>query len=625
MMSKSKKNNTFLHKIFPFLSWVPQLKDKKVLKADILAWITVALILVPQSMAYAKLAELPLEVWLYTAFIPVMMAALFGSSRQMSTGPVTIVSLMTATALAPIAISWTAWYIAYASILALFIWIFYLFLWLIKWGIIVEFLSYPVITGFTNAVAIITIISQLPKIFWVIKPTDFSHYLDYIYQIFWNIISDTDLATFIIWITSIAILLALKKFAPKAPRVLILIVISIIATSSLYNNSFTADYISSVKIVEEISWWLPHFTLPFINDEVFNEWLVWNIEIIKHLAMYAIIIALIWFTASISVAKFVWAKTKQRVWANRELIGQWIANISSWLFGWMWVAWSFSKTAVNLKAWAQTWFSSIVTGLIVGITILFLLDLLFYLPIATLSAIIIVSVCSLIKFEPIITAWKIEKHDGIVAIITFLVTLSVTPAIEIWILTWVVLSLMFYIYRSMRPRFSELWMYKDWVYRDAKRFWLKTSKHISVFRFDSSLYFANAWYFESKILEYISKKKNLEYIIIDMEWIANIDSSWVEMLTDLLDDIKDSWTKIYLSSIRVKVLQKLYKAGFIKHFWKKSIFIRIEDALNHIDKKNWGKSKTKKLEWYHPERKKPSWSDTDRRLEKYILKKYMRD
>ena len=622
----SKKDNSILSKIdinriFPFLSWIWELKDKKVLKADIIAWVTVALILVPQSMAYAKLAELPLTVWLYTAFIPVMMAALFGSSRQMSTGPVTIVSLMTATALAPIAISWTAWYIAYASVLALFIWIFYLFLWIIRGWIIVEFLSYPVITGFTNAVALITIISQLPKIFWVLKPTEFSNYLDYIYQIFLNIFSNSDIATLIMWISSIVILVLMKKYIPKIPRVLVLIVVSILITAWLFNMELTKPLISSVKIVWEIQWGLPDFSLPFMNQDVFNEWFSWNMEIIKHLALYAVIIALIGFTASISVAKFVWAKTKQRVWANRELIGQWIANISSWLFWGMWVAWSFSKTAVNLKAWSKTGFSSIVTGIIVWITILFLLDLLFYLPIATLSAIIIVSVFDLIKFEPIITAWKVEKHDWIVWAITFIATIAVTPSIELGILTWVLLSLLFYIYRSMRPRFSEVWMYKDWLYRDAKRFGLKTSKHVSVFRFDSSLYFANAWYFESKVIEYISKKRNIKYIVIDMEWISNIDSSWLEMLKSLISDLQEAWTRVYLSGIRVRVLQKLYIAWFINDFWKKRIFIRIKDAIDHIDKRDWSKTKTKSLEEYNPEKN----TDNERKLEKYILNKYMKD
>ncbi len=625
-MSKNhnKKQSYFtINRLFPFLLWISELKNPKVLKADIIAWTTVALILVPQSMAYAKLAELPLEVWLYTAFFPVIMAALFGSSRQMSTWPVTIVSLMTATALAPIAISWTAWYIAYASILALFIWVFYLILWFIRGGIIVEFLSHPVVTGFTNAVAIITITSQLPKLFWAIKPTNTAHYFDYIYQLILSIFHSTQSLTIIIWSLSIIILLFLKKYFPKLPRILVLLVVSIVSVWLLDKYyGYALWWIENVlDLVGIIDWWFQSFNLPFLNNNVLNWTLSQNFEIIKHLALYAVIIWLIGFTESISVAKFVWAKTKQRVWANRELIGQWVANISSSVFGWMWVAWSFSKTAVNLKSGAKTGFSSIVTGLIVWITILFLLDLLYYLPIATLSAIIIVSVFDLIKFKPIITAWKIEKHDWIVGITTFILTLALTPSIELWILSWVVLSLLFYIYRSMRPRFSEVGMYKDWLYRDALKFWLKTSKHISVFRFDSSLYFANAGYFESKVLEYVALKKNIKYIIIDMEWVANIDSSWLEMLKDLIDDFQESWTTVYLTSIRVKVLQKLYKAGFIKSFWKKHIFIKIEDAINHIDKKDGKKTKTKNLEQYHPDKS----IEKDRKLEKYILKKYMRE
>jgi len=619
----SKKNQPYfiINRFLPFLLWINDLKNPKVLKADIIAWITVALILVPQSMAYAKLAELPLEVWLYTAFIPVMMGALFGSSKQMSTGPVTIVSLMTATALAPIAISWTAWYIAYASILALFIGIFYLILGFIRWWIIVEFLSHPVVTGFTNAVAIITITSQFPKIFWIIKPQNPQHYLDYIYQLIHTIIFTMHTPTFIIWVFSIIILVNLKKYFPKIPRILLLLIIAIWTNTLLQKFNLFSWYFNAIDIVWNIQWWLPHFSLPFSTEEVFNGWLSQNFKIIKHLALYAIIIWLIWFTESISVAKFIWAKTKQRVWANRELIGQWVANISSSVFGWMWVAWSFSKTAVNLKSWAKTGFSSIVTGLIVGITILFLLDLLYFLPIATLSAIIIVSVFDLIKFKPIITAWKIEKHDWIVWIITFIVTLTLTPSIELGILSWVLLSLLFYIYRSMRPRFSEVAMYKDWLYRDATKFWLKTSKHISVFRFDSSLYFANAWYFESKVLEYIALKKEIKYIIIDMEWIANIDFSWLEMLRNLTDDLQESGTTVYLTSIRVKVLRKFYTSGFTKHFWKKHIFIKITDAINHIEKKDGKHTKIKNLEKYHPDKT----IDKNKKLEKFILKKYMRE
>jgi SulP family sulfate permease len=159
--------NSKLKKFLPFIEWVPKLRNKKILRNDITAGITVALVLVPQSMAYAWLAWLPLEVWLYTAFIPVIIWALFWSSHQMSTWPVTIVSLMTATTLSMMPHTSIEWYIVYASLLALFIGLFYILLWVLKLWIIVDFLSHPVIVSFTNAVAIITITSQLSKIFWI--------------------------------------------------------------------------------------------------------------------------------------------------------------------------------------------------------------------------------------------------------------------------------------------------------------------------------------------------------------------------------------------------------------------------------------------------------------------------
>lgn len=563
-----------LHKIFPFLDWIWELKDTKILRADIIAGLTVAFVLIPQSMAYAWLAGLPIEVWLYTAFIPVLVAGLFGSSKQMATWPVTIVSLMTATALAWVASTNPEWYIIYASLLAFFIWIFYLLLWVLRLGVIVDFLSHPVIVGFTNAVAIITITSQAWKIFGI-SYDKWSNYFEWVYNLLSTAISNTHIETFIFWLTSIFILISLAKFAPKLPRVLILLVI---ATFSSYYLGF--DW----KIVQGIPSALPSFNLPFLSDYVIN-WLKFN-EILN-LAMFAIIIWLIGFTESISVAKFVWAKTKEKVSANRELIWQWLANISSSLFWWYWVAWSFSKTAVNLRAWAKTWFSSVVTSIVVWITLLYLTPLLYYLPMVTLAAVIMVAVAELIKIEPIIKAYKTEKHDWIVAITTFVITLVLSPSIEMWIAIWVTLSLAFYISRSMRPRFVEVSMYKDWIYRDVEVFWLKTSKNVSVLRFDWVLYFANASYFEDKILELISNKKKLKYVILDLEWMADIDASWIEVLDLLLHRLDSIWVTILITSMRVKVIKKLENYWFLKSFSKKYIFAHIEKALDYIYEKKW--------------------------------------
>lgn len=599
-------NKELLHKIFPFLNWIWELKDKKILKRDIIAGLTVAFILIPQSMAYAWLAWLPIEVWLYTAFIPVLVAWLFGSSKQMATWPVTIVSLMTATALWWITSASPEWYIVYASLLALFIWIFYLILWFLKLGVIVDFLSHPVIVWFTNAVAIITITSQAGKIFGI-KYDKWSNYFDWLYNLITTAIQNTHIETFIYWMFSIIILLLLARLAPKLPRVLILLV-----WCTLVSYYFWFNW----KIVQDIPSALPSFNIPFLSEYVIK-WL--NIDEIINLAMFAIIIWLIWFTESISVAKFVWTKTKEKVSANKELIWQWLANISSGLFWWYWVAWSFSKTAVNLRAWAKTWFSSVVTSLAVWVTLLFLTPLLYYLPMVTLAAVIVVAVTELIKIEPIVKAWKTEKHDWIVAIVTFILTLILAPKIEMWIAIWVVLSLWFYITRSMRPRFIEVSMYKDWLYRDIELFWLKTSKNISVLRFDWVLYFANASYFEDKIIELLSNKKKLKYVVLDLEWMADIDASWIEVLELTVSRLENIWVIILITSMRVNVIQKLKNYWFLNKISKKYLFVKIDNALDYIYEKNWKNIDLDALKDFQSKKKLDEENGRD------IIKKYVKN
>jgi SulP family sulfate permease len=595
----------YLYKIFPFLKWFKELKKAGVLKRDIIAWLSVSFILIPQSMAYAQLAGLPIEVGLYTAFIPVIIAALYWSSPQMSTWPVTIVSLMTATALAPVATAWIEWYVAYASLIAFFTALFYLLIWSLRLGVIVDFLSHPVIVWFTNAAALLTITSQASKIFWV-SYEKWSNYFMTLYNLFASIISQTHIPTLVCWITSIIFLVIIGKYFKRVPKILILLLLSISFSYIFwYNNYFWWAIVWSIPSK------LPSFSLWFLDI-----WLstLWFYDIFR-LALFWVIIWLIGFTESISVAKFVSYTTKKPLSPNKELIWQWLANLSSSLFGWYWVAWSFSKTAVNLKSWATTGVTWVITWLMVWFTLLYFTPFLAYLPIATLAAIIIVAVVHMIRFSPLNQAWKIERHDAIIWYVTFFTTLIFTPNIEIWVLIWVSLSLILFIYRSMRPKVIELWLYKDWTYRDIDLFGLKTSKEIWVYRFDGSLYFANAWFFESTILNYIAKKKKISYIILDFEWVNNIDSSAEQMLWNLVTSLKENDIKVYITWIRTKVFEKLTISEFIKNFGDKRIMLNIDEALKRIKRKSDKKIDLSPLLEYEKDKKK------DPELEKKLIKK----
>ena len=590
-----QKKNTYLTQIFPFLLWINKLKNPRILKMDIISGITVALVLIPQSMAYAWLAGLPIEVWLYTSFVPIIIASLFWSSHQMSTGPVTIVSLMTATALAPIAVAWSWAYIAYASLLAFFIWIFYLLLGNLKLWVIVDFLSHQVILWFTNAVALITIISQLPKLFWITIEKG-GTFFETLYSIIITATDSTHLITLAFWVWSILTLMILSRIWPKLPKILILLVLSI--TFSYFIGYYENFWWSIVLNIPS--------GLPDISTPIFNNYTnLLNFEVLSKLWLYAMVIGLIWFTESISVAKFVWYKTKQRVSANKELIWQWLANISSSLFGGYGVAWSFSKTAVNLRWWAKTWFSSVVSGVVVIITLLYLTPLLYHLPIATLAWIVIFAVFSLIKLWPIIKAWHIEKHDAIIAIITFIFTISFSPNLEKAIFIWAALSLSLYIYRTMRPKITEVSRYKDWELRDVELFWLKTNKKISVIRFDGTLYFANASYLEWEVLDLISKKEKLKILIIDLTWMNSIDSTWQEVLESLVENLDKLWIEVYICWARAKVTEKFIKIWFIKKFWDGKVFSNVDETLEDINEKYWkNEFKTKHLKSYVKNKKK---------------------
>ena len=595
-MLKLLKNKTIL-RFFPFFSWIEDLKDVKILKQDIFAWITVAFILIPQSMAYAQLAWLPVYIWLYTAFIWVIIAALFWSSKQMSTWPVTIISLMTATAITSLWLNSISVeeYIIYASLIAFFIWIFYLLLSVLKLWVIVEFLSHPVILWFTNAIAIITIISQLGKIFWV-SYDKWKFFFEWIYNLILSTIYNIDITTCLFWIWSIMILFILRKLLPKSPKVLIVLVLSTFISYYIWFEN-----IYNWKVVWNIPNNLPNFSFWIFNKEIFG--LLWT-EKLFNLMISSFIIWIIWFTESISVAKFIWTKTKQSINPNKELIWQWLANMTCSFFSWYWVAWSFSKTAVNLRAWAQTWLASVITWIMVMLTIIYLTPYLYYLPITTLAAIIIVSVSDLIKIKPIIKAYKINKYEWLIAIFTLIITLLLSPNIELGILIWIILSLTIFMYKTMRPRLVEVAMYKDWLYRDKETMWLKTSKKISIFRIDSELFFANASYFETNILKEVAKKEKLKYVIIDMEWVSDIDSSWIENLEKLIDVLKKEDIKIYLTSLRVKVINTLEKIWFFEDFFKKYLFTNNKDALKHIQKQEWNKINLKPLLEYCPKKKK---------------------
>ncbi|MGB5680071.1 MAG: sulfate permease, partial [Gammaproteobacteria bacterium] len=532
-------------RLLPFLSWIGKCKDSSVLTADIVAGITVALVLVPQSMAYAQLAGLPPYYGLYASFLPGIVAALFGSSRQLATGPVAVVSLMTAAALEPLALT-PDMYVAYAIALALMVGIFQLMLGVLRLGVLVDFLSHPVVIGFTNAAAIIIATSQLSKIFGVVVEKGEHHY-DTIWRVVVAAATETHILTLGMGLLAIAIMALMKKFTPRLPNVLTAVVVTTVLSYVIGYEGQGGKVVATVPA---------GVTMPGVPSG-----LSW--DILVQLITTAVIISIIGFMEAISIAKAMAARTRQRLDPNQELIGQGFGNIVSGLFQGYAVSGSFSRSAVNINAGAITGFSAVVTGLAVGATLLFLTPLLYHLPQATLAAVIMMAVINLVKIEPIIYAWRVQPHDGIVAIVTFVLTLIVAPHLETGIVTGVLLSLGLFLFRTMRPRISVLSRDPDGTLRDAEVRKLATCDNISVIRFDGPLFFANTGYFNDTVLDRVAHKPELKFVIIDAEGINEIDATGEEMLHELDKRLKSVGIELLIARAKKQIMDILKRTGFV--------------------------------------------------------------
>ena len=587
----------WITRLFPFLLWIKDLSNPKNLKADILAGTTVAFVIIPQSMAYAQLAGLGPQYGLYASFLPVLIGALMGSSRQLSTGPVAVVSLLTAAALGEIVTDPSS-YAVYAALLALIVGVFQFSLGILRLGFVINFLSHPVVTGFTNAAAIIIGASQLPKVFGIrvissndtdwesacqpltiierIESVDVNglHAIcnaDQSYQTIARLLEaavfHTHLPTLAMAISGVLGIVLFQRFFPRLPAILSVAVLSTVASFLMDYQAMGGAIVSSINIDGLFSFKVPRFDFNAVGT----------------LFIYAITISLIGFMEAISVAKSMAATTKQRLDVNQELIGQGLSNVTSSFFQGYSVSGSFSRSAVNLTAGAVTGFSSVVTAIIVGLTIVWLTPLLYHLPQATLAAIILMAVVNLVHFSPLRHAWKVEKHDGLVGLLTFVMTLTFAPHLENGIAFGIILSLGLFLYRTMEPNFTELSVEHGSII--ASRFAdesVEASQSVKVAKWSGSLYFANAAYFETKLLELIAKNNDeLQYVIVDVASIVQVDASGEQVLSNLVESCSSSGVEILFARTE-RLEAELFRSGFKKRYGENRFFDLRADALKYV-------------------------------------------
>ncbi len=528
-------------KFLPFLGWFPLKKEQ--VQADAIAGITVALILIPQSMAYAQLAGLPVYYGLYAAFLPVALAALFGSSKQLATGPAAVMSLLTASALAPFAAAGSEQFIALAIVMAILVGAFQLCLGIFRLGAVVSFLSHPVIFGFTNAAVIIIGTSQLSKVFGV-KMSRSENFANDIWALILQI-PQTHVPTLLFGAATFAIMWAVKRYIPKLPNVLVAVVVATLASWLIGFENMGG------KVVGAIPLGLPNIALPIMDFDT-----------IRHLLPSAMVISLVGLMEAISIAKIMAIKTRNRWDPNQELIGQGIANIVGSLTQSYPVSGSFSRSAVNFNAGAKTGMSSIFSATVVLVTLLFLTPLLYHLPQAALAAVIIMALISLQNLKAIAHIWHAGWHDSIAALATFVATMVFAPHLDKGIMIGVGLAVFLYLFRAMRPRVAILGRFNDGTLRDIRIYpKLPTDDSIIPIRFDGQLFFANVSYFEDTILEAVATKPNVSYILVIGDGINEIDASGVEVIQCLVERLRDSGITMVFSGLKRQVLNVMRRTG----------------------------------------------------------------
>ena len=552
-------------KFLPFLGWFPLSGDA--IRADLIAGITVALVLIPQSMAYAQLAGLPAYYGLYAAFLPVVVAALFGSSKQLATGPVAVVSLLTASALMPFAQVGSTEFIMLAVLMAFLVGMVQFTLGVFKLGVVVNFLSHPVIVGFTNAAAIIIGLSQVSKIFGVSMGRSESFIND-----IWGVaqqVGDTHLPTFAFGVGAFAIMWGLKKYLPKIPNVLVAVAATTVLSWAIGFEGMGG------RVVGEIPKGLPELAVPNLD-----------VDVMLQLLPSAIIISLVGFMEAISIAKAVAAKTRDRLDPNQELIGQGIGNMIGAISQSYPTSGSFSRTAVNLNAGAKSGMSSVFTAVMVLITLLFLTPLLYHLPQAVLAAVIMMAVIGLVHFKAVMHAWHANKHDGIASVVTFVATLGFAPHLDKGIMVGAGLAMGMYLYRTMRPRVAHLGRFEDGTLRDLSVHpHLPTDERIVVVRFDGELYFANVSYFEDTLLTAVADKPSAKFVLVVGDGINQLDASGEEVMHHLVKRLKGNDVTLVFSGLKRQVLQVMHRTNLFDMIGQENIFATEDMALSSIYKR----------------------------------------
>ena len=685
---------SLLVRLLPFLRWFPM--SGIGIRTDIVAGITVALVLVPQSMAYAQLAGLPVVYGLYASFIPVIIASLWGSSSQLHTGPVAMLSLMSAAALIPFATPGSDAFIELSVMLALMVGVLRLPLGALSLGAIVNLLCSPVIVGFTNAAALIIGLSQLSKVIGVPFPRTESYLAD-----LWRVVAqvpESHLLTVAFAAGAWLLIAGLRKVKPTLPGVLIAVVVATVLSAVVgYEHKTTVDLeqilddrevatlrayrdardrmsdittelasltqqadaaeraggieaiasaaamraplaaleyelkatkkdVTRLQVelhamtllgVENGTGGTTFYSASTVPDGAETDGRRWRVDgiadnrvtlsaggdvvgnipqglpslqvptlhwdLVWALLPAAMVMALIGFMEATSISKAIATKTGERVDTNRELVGQGLANIAGSFFNSYTVSGSFSRSAVAARMGAKTGLFAIVSALAVVLVLLFFTSYLYHLPQAVLAVIVMMAVFSLIRVRPLIQAWKVDRIDALIGIITFVATLILAPAIANGILIGVALTVLHFLIRIMRPRADIVSRKPDGTLGGIRANQLQPlSEDFVPVRFDGSLTFINVAYFEDIVLEAHADFPKAKTILVIGSGINEIDASGEEKIHEVAARLKKLGVRLEFSGLKHQVRSILQSSGLVDELGSDAFHSDKETALRRL-------------------------------------------
>ena len=552
-------NPSQLAKYLPILDW-GRAYNRGTLTNDLVAAVIVTFMLIPQSLAYALLAGLPPEMGLYASMLPVVLYAVFGTSRALAVGPVAVVSLLTVAAVSKIAVPGTSEYIIAAITLAFLSGLILLALGLLRLGFLANFLSHPVIAGFITASGLIIAASQIKHILGI---EAYGHTLPDLIGSLAHNLSHINWLTAVIGVTATGFLFWVRKgllplllefgvsqrlagiVAKAGP------VAAIVATTLIVWGFDLAA--SGVKVVGDVPKGLPLLTLPSFSMDMWSS-----------LIASAALISIISFVESVSVARTLAAKKRQRIDPDQELIGLGAANLGASFTGGFPVTGGFSRSIVNYDAGADTPAAGGYTAIGLLAASLFLTPLIFHLPKATLAATIIVAVLSLVDFTILKKSWRHSKADFAAVATTMGVTLVL--GVELGVTAGVAISILIHLYKSSRPHMAIVGQISGTEhYRNVLRHDVITTPAVLSIRVDESLYFANTRFLEDRIYDEVAQRPELKHVVLMCSAVNTMDMSALESLEAINERLEAGKVTFHFSEVKGPVIDQLKKTGFLDH------------------------------------------------------------